>query len=210
MPDYSYTTGDGLSALDVTKPDGDVEPVANLDDAIKQIIAYLKDSAVGPHALIQSIYPVGTILMTAGNTAPAGWLMCDGAAYPRTTYAELFTKIGTIYGSGDNSTTFNVPNFSGRSPVGTGVSSLSGATTRTLGEQVGNQLISLKIDQLPEHNHTLSFGLEDGAGGSQLRMMYDADAGQMGSSSRTTASTGANANIDITPPLLAVNFIIKF
>lgn len=210
MPDYSYTTGDGLSKLSVTTPDGDTEPVANLDEAIKQIKAYLKDSSVGPEALINATYPVGMVVMTACTSAPSGWLMCDGTAIARTTYAELFTKIGTVYGPGDNSTTFNLPNFSGRSPVGVGVSEATGATSRTLGEKVGNQTISLTIDQLPEHNHELKFGLEDGAGGSQLRMMYDANTAQYGTSSRTSETTGANASIDITPPLLGINFMIKY
>ena len=60
----------------------------------------------------------------AGNTLPDGWLACDGTAVSRTTYANLFSKIGTIYGSGDGSTTFALPNLTdkfiqGNSTVGT-------------------------------------------------------------------------------------------
>lgn len=66
-------------------------------------------------ALSQSLtdMPVGTITGYAGTTAPSGWLLCDGAAVSRTTYAELFGVVGTTYGSGDGSTTFNVPDSSG-------------------------------------------------------------------------------------------------
>lgn len=55
--------------------------------------------------------PVGTIQMFAGNTIPEGWLLCDGSAISRTDYAKLFSAIGTIYGAGDGSTTFTLPNL---------------------------------------------------------------------------------------------------
>lgn len=66
-------------------------------------------------ALSQSLtdMPVGTITGYAGTTAPSGWLLCDGSAVSRTTYAELFGVVSTTYGSGDGSTTFNVPDSSG-------------------------------------------------------------------------------------------------
>jgi len=57
--------------------------------------------------------PAGVVAMHAANTAPTGWLECDGAAVSRTTYAALFTAIGTTWGSGDGSTTFNVPDLRG-------------------------------------------------------------------------------------------------
>jgi phage-related tail fiber protein len=72
----------------------------------------------------RQVFPCGVILMTAASTADDGWLLCDGAAVSRTTYANLFRKIGTTYGTGDGSTTFNVPNLQGRVPVG--VSSTDG------------------------------------------------------------------------------------
>lgn len=60
----------------------------------------------------------GTISLWVGDTAPANWLLCNGAAVSRTTYASLFAAIGTKYGAGDGSTTFNVPNLKGRTPFG--------------------------------------------------------------------------------------------
>lgn len=57
--------------------------------------------------------PSGAVTMHAANTAPTGWLECDGAAVSRTTYAALFTAIGTTWGVGDGSTTFNVPDLRG-------------------------------------------------------------------------------------------------
>lgn len=60
--------------------------------------------------LQQCSNPVGTILPFAGVNPPSGWLLCDGQTYPRIgTYSRLFEIIGTLYGVGDNTTTFNVP-----------------------------------------------------------------------------------------------------
>ena len=75
------------------------------------------DMVDGKHASDFDI-PVGTIVMWAGSTAPTNWLMCDGSAVSRTTYSTLFTVIGTTYGTGDGSTTFNLPNFKRRFPLG--------------------------------------------------------------------------------------------
>jgi len=65
-----------------------------------------------------SSVPTGTVAFYAANAAPTGWLIMDGSAKSRTTYANLFAVIGTIYGSGDGSTTFNLPNMLGQFPRG--------------------------------------------------------------------------------------------
>jgi microcystin-dependent protein len=62
------------------------------------------------------VMPTGVILPYGGTTAPTGWLACDGTAISRTTYASLFTSIGTSFGVGDGSTTFNLPDLRGRFP----------------------------------------------------------------------------------------------
>lgn len=74
--------------------------------------------------------PTGAVIGFAGSSAPSGWLLCDGSAVSRTTYADLFTAIGTSYGVGDGSTTFNLPDLRGRVPVGVGQG--SGLTNRAL------------------------------------------------------------------------------
>ena len=61
--------------------------------------------------------PAGIITAYAGATPPGGWLICDGAAISRTTYSELFNRIGTIYGAGDGNSTFNLPNLGDRVPI---------------------------------------------------------------------------------------------
>jgi microcystin-dependent protein len=62
---------------------------------------------------------VGLIAPYAGSSAPVGWLLCDGSAVSRTTYPSLFSALTSTYGAGDGSTTFNVPNLKGRTPIGT-------------------------------------------------------------------------------------------
>lgn len=65
-----------------------------------------------------TLLPVGTVMWLSGNTVPDGCLAADGAAVSRTTYAELFAVIGTTWGEGDGSTTFNLPDGRGRVPEG--------------------------------------------------------------------------------------------
>lgn len=77
--------------------------------------------------------PTGTLLDFAGTAAPTGFLGCDGSAVSRTTYSSLFAVIGTTWGIGDGSTTFNLPDFRRRTAVGSG-----GTGTATLGNSVGN------------------------------------------------------------------------
>ena len=69
---------------------------------------------------IANFEPLGSIKMYAGTTAPEKWLFCRGQAVSRTTYAKLFEVIGTTYGAGDGSTTFNLPDLRDRMPIGAG------------------------------------------------------------------------------------------
>jgi|TARA_B100001964_G_scaffold199809_1_gene226366 hypothetical protein len=62
--------------------------------------------------------PTGAVITFAGSTAPDGWLLCDGSAVSRTNYAGLFAVISTIYGEGDGSTTFNLPDMGRKGPKG--------------------------------------------------------------------------------------------
>ena len=77
------------------------------------------------------IVPSGTIVAYGNTTAPAGWLVCNDAAVSRTTYARLFAIVGTSFGIGDGTSTFNVPDLRDRVPLGfgTNMSSLGAATT---------------------------------------------------------------------------------
>lgn len=99
---------------------------------------------------LQLMSPTGAITAYAGTTAPAGWLLCDGAAVSRTTYATLFGVIGTTFGVGDNVTTFNVPNLKGRVIVGRD----AGQTEfDVLGETGGAKAHTLTQSEMPSHTH---------------------------------------------------------
>lgn len=104
---------------------------------------------------------VGVVVPTAMVSAPSGTLLADGAAVSRTTYAALFAKIGTVWGVGDGSTTFNLPNFQGIFLRGAGSQVINGITyTGTLATAQG--------DQFEDHKHTAAgsnFMVFNGSGG---------------------------------------------
>lgn len=84
----------------------------------------------------------------AGSTAPQGYLLCDGSAVSRNDYADLFAAIGTVYGAGDGSTTFNVPDLSGRVVLGV-------SQSHALGTSGGEAAHTLTENELPAHTHTV-------------------------------------------------------
>jgi microcystin-dependent protein len=100
----------------------------------------------------QRYVPAGTVLPYAGSNAPTGFLFCQGQAVSRTTYADLFAAIGTTFGAGDGSTTFNLPNLEGRVPAGKEAtatrltSGVSGVDGGTLGATGGDQ-------RMHQHTH---------------------------------------------------------
>lgn len=100
--------------------------------------------------------PVGAILAFGGTAVPAGYLACNGAAFSRLLYAELFAAIGTTWGAGDGSTTFNVPDLMGRSPMGAGVG--AGLTARTLAAKFGAEAVLLTAAEsgMPTHLHSFA------------------------------------------------------
>lgn len=105
-----------------------------------------------PAFLAPSLFQSGMMIDFAGTVAPTGFLLCDGSAVSRTTYASLFTAIGTTWGVGDGSTTFNVPDFRRRTAVGSG-----GIGSGTLGAAVGNtggvETHTQTLSELVSHAH---------------------------------------------------------
>lgn len=88
----------------------------------------------------------GFIYPLAASVVPEGFLLCDGAAYARSEYPELFAAIGTMYGSGDGTTTFNVPDLRNRVPAGS-------SDNHPAGEMVGEEAHQLTVDEMPSHTH---------------------------------------------------------
>ena len=97
--------------------------------------------------------PVGTILAYGGATPPAGWFICDGTALNRTSFAELFSIIGTQFGSGNGSTTFNIPDMREMVPRGAGTQQL-----KTVGNHNAKNVGEFQDDQIQDHWHRLSTG----------------------------------------------------
>lgn len=132
-------------------------PKANLDVVGK--IQCSDDLIVGGNITAASItltgfniIPPGCLMMYPSTTAPSGWLSCDGSAVSRTTYSALFAIIGTTYGPGNSSTTFNLPDMRGRTPIGTGTG--TGLTGRNLGQTGGAETHTLTTSQMPSHTHS--------------------------------------------------------
>lgn len=96
-----------------------------------------------------TVIPPGLVLPYGGTSAPAGWLLCNGAAVSRTTYAALFAIVGTTFGTGDGSTTFNLPDMRGKYPFGMDTS----GTGNTLGGTFGTKD---HVHTGPSHTHALS------------------------------------------------------
>lgn len=97
------------------------------------------------------LFIIGEVRFIAITATPAGWRPCDGAALSRATYAALFAAIGVVYGPGDGSSTFNVPDLRGRSPAGTGTG--AGLTARAAGAKWGAESVTLAMTHVPAHNH---------------------------------------------------------
>jgi microcystin-dependent protein len=96
--------------------------------------------------------PTGAVVAYAGGSAPSGYLNCNGQAVSRTTYSVLYSVIGTAYGVGDGSTTFNVPNAQSRCIVGCGTG--PGLSPRPLATTGGEENHVLSVAELASHNHT--------------------------------------------------------
>ena len=106
---------------------------------------------------IHEAFLIGEIKMCAFSSAPTGWLLCDGSAVSRTTYAALFAKLGTAYGSGDGSTTFNLPDFRGYSPIGvdTGISYIN-ALGKSYGTFNHTHTVGNHTHTISDHTHDMS------------------------------------------------------
>lgn len=165
--------------------------------------------------------PVGSLMMWPTATAPSQWLICDGSAVSRNLFAALFAVLGTTYGAGDGSTTFNVPNLAGRLPRG-----VNG--TYTLASTGGADSVTLAQNQLPNHSHSItdpghthnySQGGQQAAPGTTWRA-GDPNTGAIATTSSTTGITinqsliGTSGQVtqvatSLVNPYLAVNYIIK-
>ena len=177
--------------------------------------------------------PVGVVVPFAGSTSPAGWELCYGQAISRTTYAGLFATISTTYGSGDGSTTFNVPDLRGRVTAGkddmggTAASRLTSTVltaSNTLGATGGTQTHTMTSAEMPSHTHTQdahSHAVQRSnsaatAVAADATLLYRAQANTgSGTYFDTQTATATNQNTGgggahlNTQPTIVLNYIIK-
>jgi len=165
----------------------------------------------------------GMIMPYAGSSAPSGWLLLYGQAISRSTYSSLFSAIGTTYGSGDGSSTFNVPDLRGRTIAGQddmGGSSADRLTNQTggvngdtLGGTGGSETHTLTTAQLAAHTHgagsyatSLPLSGNDTDGGQGSRGSNNPQNFALSGTSGSTGSGSAHNNVQ---PTLILNYIIK-
>lgn len=155
--------------------------------------------------------PVGTIVAYSSKDIPDNWMECKGQTISRETYADLFSKIGVTFGTGDGSTTFNLPDLRGKTTFGYDPKS---AYLLGIGDTGGEETHTLTVNEMPAHTHnglywqgikgiSLNSGevsgyhLEWGAG-------YNYDATDM-----VTNTTGGGQAHNNMPPYLVTTYIIK-
>ncbi|GAA5481960.1 tail fiber protein [Haloferula sargassicola] len=168
-------------------------------------------------AVQQALCPAGTILPYAGDNAPSGWLLCNGATVSRSTYSSLYSVVGNRFGSGNNSSTFHLPDFrgrflrgrdggAGRDPDRNSRGAMNG------GGATGDAVGSVQGDMLQSHNH----GYQDiyySEGGGPVNVpdrlgSGDTDHDNGGYQiSRTSSASGGN---ETRPTNANVNYIIKY
>lgn len=142
--------------------------------------------------------PTGAILPYGGTASPSGFLICDGSAVSRTTYATLFGIIGTAFGAGDGTTTFNLPNLEGKFPLGT-------ANPLTVGLTGGEADHTLTIAEMPAHTHAVA----EYAGAAPGNTHINAPVNYGATQGPNSGSAGLGQPHNNMPPYLTLNYIIK-
>ena len=173
IDDYSASNGEMQTETDpypgdvVSRPTSLQGELERLRFQVNQIIGktyWYQDPTLSLEALKEAFVLTGEIRAYAGDSAPSGWLLCDGSAVSRTTYDDLFALVGERFGQGDNVTTFNIPDYRGQFLRGRdgGVARDPNAASRTAmatGGATGDAVGSIQADatSLP----TTSFTTDD-------------------------------------------------
>lgn len=212
--------------------DGAVSDVKLASNSVSTI--KLQDGAVTTLKLeAAERMPVGAVLPFAGSTAPTGYIICDGSPVSRTgATAALFAVIGTTYGSGNGTSTFNLPDLRTRVPVGysqsdtdTDPSGTNNALS-TLGKTGGSKTHSLDWSEMPLHNHaavhthqfeirgsvgTFTNGATDlfVQGGAAVASTFGTSKATYTPSPDATSTAGSNAHHNNLQPYIVMNYIIK-
>jgi microcystin-dependent protein len=213
-PTFAGATFSGLTASRAVQTNGSKALESSVVTTTE--LGYLSGvtSAIQTQISAITATPAGAIIMFASSTAPSGWYICDGSTKSRTTDATLYTAIGTTFGTGDGSTTFNLPDFRGVFPKG------SGTTTRAAGvDASGNAyagtLGTYSTDKFQGHYHSVPRRTDrNTASGGSDKPLWDTSGNQdtLGTTSAplTDGTNGTPRTGHTTEPQsLGINFIIK-
>ncbi|MBI1243611.1 MAG: hypothetical protein GC202_01270 [Alphaproteobacteria bacterium] len=181
----------------------------------------LTSNGGGVDASFQSLppgVPAGIVVPFAGTVEPAGWLFAAGQAVSRAAYEALFAALGTTYGAGDGSTTFNLPDLRGRVPAGrdnmngTAANRLTaggaGIAGSTLGASGGAEMHALTTAQIPSHGHVYTAGGGGVATGSSSFGDNNVVYGGPGSGANSAVTGGGQAHPNVQPTIV-LNHIVK-
>jgi len=159
-----------------------------------------------------NVVPTGLISPYGAATAPTGWLLCDGAAVSRTTFAELFAVIGTTYGAGDGSTTFNVPDLRQRFPLG----KATAGTGATLGGTGGTIDHTHGLDTASSHARITLNTTSPHVRAQRKAVTSWNETHEVGATSGTTGSTATTNGVALggssdtaNPPFQTTQYIVK-
>ncbi len=170
-------------------------------------VTFSKD--INPNNFVGMIAPFGM------SSVPTGWLACDGSAVSRTTYADLFTAIGTTWGAGDGSSTFALPDLAGAFLRGTGANQTHAKATSESNKFTGPNVGSFEDDHMQGHKHRFH-SVDAGAAGTDWNMGRGGGATSSGDvlgvyEATTDGSNGTPRTGDETQPFNAgVKYCIKY
>ena len=156
--------------------------------------------------LYDGIVPPGMIAPYAGKTAPEGWLLCDGSAVSRTTYADLYAAIGTTYGAGNGSTTFTLPDLRGRVPAGANASNALASKAGADSKNITKANLPNEKLKIADNGNWLVDTAQSGVhNGKQLTL----GSGRQSAEYLYTEALGSGAAFDVRQATLYLNYIIK-
>lgn len=157
---------------------------------------------------------IGQIMLFAGSFAPRGFALCDGQLLEIMTHSALFSILGTTYG-GDGKTTFALPDLRSRVPMHPGQG--HGLSEINLGQRVGNESVTLSVEQMPKHSHGVNAG-GTGDQGTATNHFLAAQAREQIGRYTTSKSTkmnphmiegaGGSQPVDVRQPALGLNYCI--